>query len=232
MPTALVTGASSGIGRAISADLLASGWEVSAVARDPSRAALDGAYEIPADLRQESACLAAVEAHRERFGRLDLLVNNAGVAIGGPLGGVTAEQWDAQFDVNVRALFLVTREALPMLRDASALVVNLASISGTRGSPDLSAYTATKHAVIGFNRSLNAELGPSGIRATAICPHFVATPMADWIRDRLPFEEMIQPEDVVRTIRFLLELSPVCLVPEVVIDHATRRETGAPPAGP
>ena len=230
MPTALVTGASSGIGRAVAADLLSTGWDVSAVARDPARACLVGAHELAVDLAEEAGCRAAVASHRERFGALDLLVNAAGVAVGGPVEGIATADWDRQFDLNVRGLFLVTREALPLLRLSTGMIVNVASISGLRGSPDLSAYTATKHAVIGFTRSLNEELRGTGVRSTAVCPHFVATPMAEWIRDRLPFEEMIQPEDVARTIRFLLELSPVCLVPEIAIDHASRRETGAPPA--
>ena len=229
MPTALVTGASSGIGRAVAVDLLAAGWDVSAVARDAPRTAPDGTHPVAADLAGEDGCRAAVDAHRARFGRLDLLVNSAGVAIGGPVEGIATADWDRQFDVNVRGLFLVTRAALPLLREARGMVVNVASISGLRGSPDLSAYSATKHAVIGFTRSLNEELRGTGVRSTAVCPHFVATPMAAWIRDRLPFEEMIQPEDVARTIRFLLDLSPVCLVPEIAIDHASRRETGAPP---
>ncbi len=230
MPTALVTGASSGIGRAVAADLLAGGWAVTAVARDPGRGALSGAYEVAADLAEEAGCLAAVAAHRDRFGVLDLLVNAAGVAVGGPVVDIDTADWDRQFDLNVRGLFLVTRASLPLLVEARGMIVNVASISGLRGSPDLSAYTATKHAVIGFTRSLNEELRGTGVRSTAVCPHFVATPMAEWIRDRLPFEEMIQPDDVARTVRFLLDLSPVCLVPEIAIDHASRRETGAPPA--
>ena len=230
MPTALVTGASSGIGRAVAADLLAAGWELTAVARDPGRGRLAGAQEVAADLADEDACRRAVEAHRERFGRLDLLVNGAGVSIGAPVDEVATSDWDRQFAVNVRGLFLVTRGALPLLREARGLIVNVASISGLRAGHAQSAYVAAKHAVVGFTRALNEDLRGTGVRATAVCPHFVASPMTAWIADRVPFEEMIQPEDVARTVRFLLELSPVCLVPEVPIDNAFRLESGSPPA--
>ena len=215
MPTALVTGASSGIGLAIATDLLAAGWDVSSVSRSPERADLAGAHPIRADLAREQDCLDAVAAHRERFGALDLLVNSSGVSIREPVDACSTEHWDAQFDLNVRGLFLVTRSALPMLRESRGLVVNIASMSGLRAPATLSAYAASKHAVVGFTRALVEELAPDGVRATAICPGYVATPMTENTQRRIPAETMIQPEDIAATVRWLLALSPRCVVPEV-----------------
>jgi NAD(P)-dependent dehydrogenase (short-subunit alcohol dehydrogenase family) len=216
---ALVTGASSGIGRALAADLLASGYGVSAVARDPARAGLEGAYEIAADLRGEDACCEAVRAHRERFGRLDVLVCCAGVGVSQPVSEISAKALDLQLDVNLRGLVLVVREALPLLLEARGLVVALASVLGLRGDASLPVYAATKHAVVGFTRSLAEEVTARGVRVTAICPAFVATPMTSWVQGRIPPEEMIAPEDVVRALRFLLELRPPCHVPELAIER-------------
>jgi NAD(P)-dependent dehydrogenase (short-subunit alcohol dehydrogenase family) len=217
MPAALVTGASSGIGRAIAQERLEAGWDVTAVSRDPARGGLSGAHEVAADLTDEEACIAAVAAHRERFGRLDLLVNAAGVGLAHAVDGYPAKAWDLQFALNVRGLYVVTREALDLIRDADGLVVNLASVAGVTGARSLSAYSATKHAVVGYTRSLVEE----GVRATAICPGFVNTPMSDWMKGTIPPERMIQPEDVAATVRFLLELTPPCIVPEVVLKRRT-----------
>jgi NAD(P)-dependent dehydrogenase (short-subunit alcohol dehydrogenase family) len=215
---ALVTGASSGIGRAIAADLLADGFGVTAVARDPARGGLAGAHEVVANLADEDACVAAVAAHRERFGRLDLLVNAGGVGIGAPVEGYRTKAWDLQFAVNVRGLFVITRESIPLLRAARGRVINLSSITGLRAEPGLAAYSATKHAVVGFSRALAAELDGDGVRVTALCPGYVDTPMTDFIKDRVPADTMIQTDDCVRAVRFLLSLSPGCRVAEIAID--------------
>jgi NAD(P)-dependent dehydrogenase (short-subunit alcohol dehydrogenase family) len=224
MPAALVTGGSSGIGRAIAADLAGGGWDVTIVSRNPDRAGVAGAALVPANLTREEECVDAVAAHAARFGRLDLLVNAAGIGIAGPVDGYPSKAWDLQFALNVRGLFAVTREALPLLRASRGLIVNLSSIAGVQGARTLSAYSATKHAVVGYTRSLNEELLAEGVRATAICPAFVATPMTEWIQGVVPPDEMIQAEDVARAVRFLLDLSPACHVPEIVI-----RRVGAGP---
>jgi ketoreductase len=224
MPAALITGGSSGIGRAIAADLAGDGWDVTIVSRSPERAGLAGVASFAADLTQEGACVDAVADHRERVGRLDLLVNAAGVGVSAPVDSYPATAWDLQFALNVRGLYLVTREALPLLRASRGLIVNLSSVAGVSGAATLSAYAATKHAVIGYTRSLNEELLSAGVRATAICPAFVDTPMTDWIKGHVPAEEMIQPEDIARTVRYLLDLTSACHVPELVIRRA--------PAGP
>ena len=95
-------------------------------------------------------------------------------------------------------------------------MVNTASIAGKSGQAGLSAYSATKFAVIGLSQAAHKELSNDGIQVTAFCPGFVATPMTDWIKDQISEEEMIQPEDIAEAVRFLLRTSPNCIVPEVM----------------
>ena len=125
-------------------------------------------------------------AHRERFGTLDLLVNASGVGFGGPIDGYPTKRFDLTFGVNIRGLFLVTREALPLLRASRGRIVNLASIAGLQAEPGLAIYAATKHAVVGLSRSLSEELFDDGVRVTALCPGFVDTPMSDFIKEQIP----------------------------------------------
>ena len=134
-----------------------------------------------------------VADHVGRHGGLDVLVNSAGVGFAGRIADMQAKRFDVQLGVNLRGTFLVTREALPHLRAARGLVVNLASIAGTIPTPGLAAYGAAKAAVISLTRSLVREEAESGVRATALCPAFVATPMTDWTG--LAAEEMISPDD-------------------------------------
>jgi NAD(P)-dependent dehydrogenase (short-subunit alcohol dehydrogenase family) len=222
--SALVTGASSGIGRAIAADLAARGYDLTAVARRPERAGIDGATYVAADVSSEEDCVAAVAAHRERVGSLDLLVNAAGLGIAHTVEGYPTKRWDLQFAVNVRGLFLVTREALPLLRASRGRIVNLASIAGLKGSPTLAAYSATKHAVVGFSRSLALELDGDGVRVTALCPGLVDTPMTDWAKDEVAAGAMVSTADCVEAVRFLTSLSPACRVPELVLDGPAYRD--------
>jgi NAD(P)-dependent dehydrogenase (short-subunit alcohol dehydrogenase family) len=154
----------------------------------------------------------------ERHGGLDVLVNCAGVGIAGRIGDMSAKHFDLQQAVNLRGAFLVTREALPALREAHGYVVNLASIAGTIPTPGLASYGAAKAALIALTRSLDREEASSGVRATAICPGFVDTPMAEWTG--IAGEEMIQPEDCAELVRALLRMSPNARVPVVVIERA------------
>ena len=222
MPSALVTGGSSGIGLAIARMLRDEGYTLTLAARKLERleaaaAELD-AVSFAVDVRDEEACAGLVAAHLERHGGLDVLVNCAGVGIAGRIGDMSAKQFDLQQAVNLRGAFLVTREALPALREARGYVVNLASIAGTIPTPGLASYGAAKAALIALTRSLGREEVDSGVRATAICPGFVDTPMAEWTG--IPGQEMIQPEDCAEVVRALLHLSPYARVPVVVIERA------------
>ena len=188
-----------------------------------------GATAVAADVADENDCARLVAEHRERFGRLDVLVNSAGVGIGGRVEDLPAKHLDLQLGVNLRGLFLVTQAAIPLLRESQGLVVNLASIAGTLPTPGLATYGATKAAVISLTKSLNEELDGDGVRAIAICPGFVDTPMAEW--SGLPGEEMIQPEDCAEVVRMCLRLSPHARVPQVVIERMGSRNGDVPLSG-
>jgi NAD(P)-dependent dehydrogenase (short-subunit alcohol dehydrogenase family) len=161
-----------------------------------------------------------VEGHRERCRRLDVLVNNAGLGIGGAVEEAETKKLDLQLNVNLRAVYLLARESIPLLKEAGAehgkaLMVNTASYAGKHGQGWLAAYSATKFGVVGLSQALHKELSRDGVQVTALCPGFVATPMTDWIEGQVPKEEMIQPEDIAESIRFLLRTSPNCMVPEL-----------------
>jgi NAD(P)-dependent dehydrogenase (short-subunit alcohol dehydrogenase family) len=150
-----------------------------------------------------------------------VLVNNAGVGIGQAMEEIQTKHLDIQLGVNLRAVVIGTREALPLLREAGAehgkaLIVNTASIAGKYGQGWLSVYAATKAAVINFSQGTQKELGDAGIQVTALCPAFVDTPMTEFAKEQVPGEEMIQPEDIAEGVRFLLRTSRNCLVPEIV----------------
>jgi NAD(P)-dependent dehydrogenase (short-subunit alcohol dehydrogenase family) len=220
--SALVTGGSSGIGLAIARVLHGEGYALTLAARKPERleaaaAELD-AHAVSIDVRSEEDCARLVAEHAERYGGLDVLVNCAGVGVAGSIGDMATKHWDLQQSVNLRGAFLVTREALPLLRNARGYVINLASIAGTIPTPGLAGYGAAKAALIALTRSLAREEVDNGVRVTALCPGFVDTPMAAWTG--LPGDEMIQPEDCAELVRALLRLSPSARVPVVIVERA------------
>ena len=218
---ALVTGGSSGIGLAIARMLRDEGFDLTLVSRRAERVeaagAELGAAAIAANMADEDDCARVVAEHRDRFGRLDVLVNSAGVGIGGRIEDLPAKHLDMQLDVNLRGLFLVTQAAIPLLRESRGWVVNLASIAGTLPTPGLATYGATKAAVIALTRSLNEELDTDGVRAIALCPGFVDTPMAEW--SGIEPDQMIRPEDCAEVVRMCLRLSPNARIPQVVIER-------------
>jgi NAD(P)-dependent dehydrogenase (short-subunit alcohol dehydrogenase family) len=227
---AIVTGASSGIGLAIAKMLGEEGFGLTLAARRPDKLAeaaqglekegLD-LHHVAADMSSEDDIKRVVESHRERYGRLDMLVNNAGVGIGAPAGEQQTKKIDMQLDVNLRAIVLFYRECAEMLRAAGgehkkAIVVNTASIAGKSGQGWLSVYSATKAGVIGYTQAMNKELAGEGIKSCALCPGFVDTPMTDFVKGQVAAEEMIRPEDIAESVRLLLKVSPACVIPEIV----------------
>jgi NAD(P)-dependent dehydrogenase (short-subunit alcohol dehydrogenase family) len=218
---ALITGGSSGIGLAIARALRDDGFELTLAARTPEKleaaAAELGAHAVIANVGDDDECERVVREHAERFSRLDVLVNSAGVGIGGPTEHLSTKKWDLQLDVNLRGTFVVTRAAIPMLRESRGLVVNLASIAGTVPVPGLAAYGVSKAGVISLTNSMNRELEADGIRICALCPGFVDTPMAAWTG--MSTEEMIQPEDCAEIVRLLLRLSPAARIPQIVVER-------------
>ncbi|HTU79481.1 MAG TPA: SDR family oxidoreductase [Solirubrobacteraceae bacterium] len=227
---AIVTGASSGIGLAIARVLGEEGYAMTMAARRAEK--LEGAAKgladegfdvqaVAANVAEEAEIKKVVDAHRERYERLDVLVNNAGVGIGAPAGKIETKRLDMQIDINLRSIILFYRECVEMLRAAGAehkraIVVNTASIAGKHGQAWLSVYSATKHAVVGWSNSMNSELATEGIRSTALCPAFVDTPMTDFVKGQVAAEEMIRPQDIAESVRYLLKTSPACVVPEIM----------------
>ncbi len=241
---ALVTGASSGIGLAIARMLGAEGYGLTIAARRPekleeaAKSLRDEGFDlqaIPGNLADEEHIQSVVAAHREKYGRLDVLVNNAGVGAGQPVGDITTKRLDLQLDLNLRSLVLFYRESVGMLREAgaehrNALVVNTASISGKSGEAWLSVYSATKHGVVGFTEAMNKELAGDGIKSCALCPGFVDTPMTDFVKGAVPAEQMIRPEDIAEGVRMLLRVSPGCVIPEIIFQQPGGGLTGQPAA--
>jgi NAD(P)-dependent dehydrogenase (short-subunit alcohol dehydrogenase family) len=227
---AIVTGASSGIGLAIARVLGEEGHAVTMAARRAEK--LEGAvaglaadgldvHGIAANVSDEAEIQRVVAAHRERHGRLDVLVNNAGVGIGASVADIQTKHLDMQLSINLRSIVIFYRECMEMLRAAAAehrnaLVVNTSSISGKRGEAWLSVYSATKHGVVGWTEAMNKELSNDGIKSTALCPAFVDTPMTDFVKGQIDAEEMIRPQDIAEAVRYLLRVSPACIVPEMM----------------
>jgi NAD(P)-dependent dehydrogenase (short-subunit alcohol dehydrogenase family) len=230
---AIVTGASSGIGLAIARMLGEEGYAVTAAARRPDklsaaveelRSAGFEVEEVAGNMADEEDVKRVVAAHRDRFGRLDVLVNSAGVGIGAAAGEHETKRVDLQLSVNLRAIVLFYRECLELLRAAAgehrnALVVNLSSLSGKTGQPWLSVYSATKAGVIGYTEAMNKELNAEGIKSVALCPGFVETPMTEFVREHVAAEDMIRVEDIAEAVRFVLKTSPNCVVPEIVFQR-------------
>ena len=226
---AVITGASGGIGLAIARVLAEEGYGLTLSARRPEKleeaiAPLrEEGFEIEtvaANVVDEDDVKSIFAAHGERFGRLDALVNNAGVGIGAPIDEIDTKFLDMQLGVNLRALIICTREGMPMLKRAGAehgkaLLLNTASLAGKAGPGWLSVYGATKAAVINFTESTEREVAKDGVQCTAFAPGFVDTAMADFIREQIG-EPLIEPADLGEAVRFLLRTSVSCHVPEIV----------------
>jgi NAD(P)-dependent dehydrogenase (short-subunit alcohol dehydrogenase family) len=228
--SAIVTGGTRGIGRAIADALAQDGYSLTITGRRP-----DGVERAVAELQDAGADVHGialnhtdpeapveiVKQHAERFGRLDVLVNNAGVGVGAAADEHQTKFIDMQLAVNIRAIVLFYREAIPLLKASAeqtgqSHVINLSSLGGKSGQPWLSVYSATKAAVIGYTEAMSKELAPAGVKSTALCPGFVNTDMAEFVKEQIPADEMIQPQDIVEGVRFVLRLSRGCTIPEIV----------------
>jgi NAD(P)-dependent dehydrogenase (short-subunit alcohol dehydrogenase family) len=233
---ALVTGASSGIGFAIATALAEEGYDMTVVSRTPAKleraadALATHGVEVlpaPADVADADQIAAVVERHRQRFGRVDVLVNNAGMGIHGEIDGYATKRIDLQLALNLRSVMLFYRDALDLLRAAAAehrnaLAINMSSVVGKRGAAGLSVYSAAKHGVVGFTEAMNEELSGEGIKSCVLCPGFVDTDLADYSQNPVPAAEMIRPLDVAESVRALLRLSPNCVVPEILMTRPGR----------
>src|SRR3954467_4325953 len=227
-PTAIITGATEGIGRATAFALGRAGYKIGALARTEPKV-----RQLIADLKAEGIEAAGASADVGRpdqitpamdqltrtLGDPDVLVNNAGVLIAKPFEELTLEDWDTTMSTNVRSLYLVSRAVVPaMRRRRSGTIVNVASLAGRNGFVGGTAYTASKHAVLGFSRSLMLETRKENIRVIAICPGSVDTGL---IRDQSMLksdpQRILKPADVAETIVHAINLPERALVSELDI---------------
>jgi 3-oxoacyl-[acyl-carrier protein] reductase len=225
-PVALVTGATRGIGRATAFALGHAGYAIGACGRDAAalgqllddlgRAGI-AAAGCPADVADPAAVGALVSHVVERLGPVEVLVNNAGLGIFKPFADLTLEEWDRTMATNLRGLYVVTREVLPAMRKRGrGAVVNIASLAGRHGLAGGTAYSASKHAMLGFSRSLLLEVRKEGIRVITICPGTVDTSM---MRDQSMlnpvYDRVLRSEDVAATVVSALSLPERALVSEL-----------------
>lgn len=225
---AVVTGASSGLGRHFSADLVRRGATVFGLARSTDtlnaiREDLGDAFHpLPCDVRDEDAVGDAFDAVRDTGGRLDVLINNAGLGQFGPVDDLDTDAWDVQMDTNLRGVFLCTREAVPTMRAQNedsgfgGHIVNVASIAGLLGNPNISAYNATKFGVRGFSDAIMKELRDDGIRVTCIYPGSVETQFFDVAGVDMT-DNPLKPDDVSATVMHVLESPANHLISELVV---------------
>lgn len=219
-PVAVVTGGGSGIGAATCARLIAEGLHVAVLDLDADAAKVvagSDAFPHAVDVADVGSVEAAFAAVHQEFGRVDVLVANAGITgspAAGPCHTTPVEEWDRVHAVNVRGLFLCARAVIPgMLEHGSGHIITVASVAGMVAFPGRCAYTASKGAALMFARSLAVDYGPSGIRANAICPGMVHTPMTAWRLDqpdlraameaKVPLGRVAAPDDIAEAITLL-----------------------------
>lgn len=221
---AIVTGAAQGIGQRTAIVLAGKGYAVllnDLRPADETLAAIAAsggeAVNAIADVGNEAAVIAMVQETISRYGRIDLLVNNAGISLQRPAESTTLAEWERVMRVNLTGPFLTCREAgNQMLRQGEGAIVNIASVAGLLAVADRAAYNASKHGLIGLTRTLAAEWGGHGVRVNAVCPGWVKTPMdeadqatagytdAD-ITGRTPIPRFARPDDIAQAVAFLAD---------------------------
>ena len=211
-PVALITGASRGIGRAIATALSGAGYQPMLAARNKEALQESASFCIgsdplifPVDLSEEGAPEKLIERVMGAAGRLDLLVNNAGAVKSRSFEETDSADWDRLMNLNARSPFLLTRAALPALRESpEAAVVNIGSVVSFRGYEMQAAYTASKHALAGWTKVLAREVSADGIRVHLIAPGGAATDMAKEVRPDIDISGLISPEEIARAVVFLV----------------------------
>ncbi|MCS7061293.1 MAG: SDR family oxidoreductase [Anaerolineae bacterium] len=231
---ALVTGAGRGIGRSIALALAREGARVALAARTPAQLldtqrAIEAfgqeAASFPTDVSDEGSVVALVRDTVAHFGRLDMVINNAGIGLFGPLESTRVETWDRVMAVNARGAFLVCREAIPHLRrQRPSFIVNIASVVAVKGYANQSAYSASKHAVLGMSKALARELQADGIRVHVICPGGVDTDMAGQARPDLDRSVLMSPDEIADAVLFLVTRDGKAVIDQIDL----RRESATP----
>lgn len=225
---AVVTGASSGLGTHFSDSLIERGATVYGLARSTDKLDAiqndlgDDFRPLSCDVRDEAQVADAFEAVRDEGGRIDVLLNNAGLGQFGPVDDLPLEKWDVQMDTNLRGVFLCAREAVPTMREQNeesgfgGHIVNIASIAGLLGNPNLTAYNASKFGVRGFSESLMKEVRDDGIRVTCVYPGSTETNFFDVAGVEMT-DNPLQPEDLAATVMHVLESPANHLISELVV---------------
>lgn len=226
---AVITGASRGIGKVIALEFARKGAHLvlaartagmlNDVARDAQQLGAD-ALGLPTDMTREDQIKRLVKKTLQRFDRIDILVNNAGFGYFHSIADFPTGHWDEMFAVNLRGLFILTRECIPALRKAGeSVVVNVASLAGKNAFVNGGGYAATKHALIGFSRCLMLEERKNGMRVLVICPGSVDTQFFDNRREDIDSKRarMLKPEDVASSIIHMIELPQRAMVSEIDI---------------
>lgn len=224
---AIITGGSSGIGLAIAASLMSEQMGVAICARNTKKlrqaekelGSQGGkVLAVPADVSVADQVNALIQQTKKTFGRIDVLVNNAGISRMKTIAESTEAEWDQIQAINLKGAFLCTKAVLPIMkRQRSGYVINIASLAGKIGFGGAAAYSASKFAMVGLTESLLEEAIDHNIKATVLCPGYVATPMVKGAP--VPYKEMIPPEDIGKIVVGLLHLSPYTVIKEIVVDR-------------
>ncbi len=218
---ALITGASRGIGKACAIELAKSGYDVAISYAGNNEAANKTLEELEAlkikakaykfNVADKEACIKAVEEILSDFGKVDVLVNNAGITRDGLFMRMSSENWEAVINTNLNSAFYMTNPLIKtMIKQRSGCIINMSSIVGQMGNAGQANYSAAKAGLIGFTKSLAKELGSRNIRVNAIAPGFIQTDMTkdldtEKIAEHIPLKRLGQPEDIAKTVKFLAE---------------------------
>ena len=231
---ALITGAGRGIGRAIAQSLAGDGAELVLTARTESELRQTAEiveqsggkpHVIVCDLSEEDSINTLVQTVKSQIGRLDILINNAGITHSALLKDTDTPSFDQCMTINARAPYILCRECLPLLEKApNGYIVNISSVVGVKGYAKQTAYTASKHALRGMSIALAEELRETNIRVHVICPGGVETPMVTRVRPDIPTDELIAPEEIAELVLYLVTHTGNAVVDELHI----RRKTSAP----
>ena len=232
--TAIVTGASRGIGKAIALRLASAGATVACVARSADKlqevadaiAAAGGAAEVhPCDVTDSASVSKLVEDLNEKWGRIDIVVNNAGITKDTLIPRMEDEMWDAVIATNLRSVFLFTRAAsLVMMRKRSGRIINISSVSGLMGNAGQANYSASKAGVIGLTRTVAQELASRKVTVNAICPGFIASEMTaamgatldEFVKTRIPAKRLGEADEVADAVLYLASDSAAYITGEVI----------------
>jgi 3-oxoacyl-[acyl-carrier protein] reductase len=228
---AIVTGGSRGIGRAIAVKLASEGVLVAMTARSEAKLCeiqheieVSGgiAYGIVADLEDPGSAQSIVSQTVAQFGRLDILINNAGMATLSPLIDTTVEQWDRLMAVNARAPFLLCKAAIPHIKaTGGGAIIQIVSVIGVKGYINQGAYTASKHALMGMSKVLAQEVKPDNIRVHTILPGGVDTEMLDQMRPDLQKSALMAPEEIADIVLFLLTHRGNAVIDDIHVRRAS-----------